>query len=109
MCGIVAVIDSNRTIDEERLYQMADTIRYRGPDDQGIYIDGNIGLAHNRLSILDLSEKGHQSMASKDEKLWIIYNGEVYNFKEIRSELQSKGYSFISNTDTEVVLKAYEE
>jgi len=84
---------------------MADTLRHRGPDDRGIYLDANISLGHTRLSILDLSPKGHQPMES--ENLVIVYNGEIYNFKELKKQLESKGYRFNSGTDTEVLLYSY--
>lgn len=90
---------------------MRDTLAHRGPDDSGLYIDQehNVGLAHTRLSILDLSSLGHQPMSNDNGSVWMTYNGEVYNFKEIREELEKKGYAFSSNTDTEVLVKAYEE
>ncbi len=84
---------------------MADTLRHRGPDDRGIYLDTNVSLGHTRLSIIDLSPKGHQPMESQD--LVLIYNGEIYNFKELRKQLESKGYRFNSGTDTEVLLYSY--
>lgn len=95
---------------EDIITDMRDTMTYGGPDDAGVYIDKNIGLAmgHRRLSILDLSAKGHQPMCNDDESMWIAYNGEVYNFIEVRDELEQKGYKFRSNSDTEVILKAYE-
>jgi len=111
MCGIVGIWSNNNRIDPSILISMRDALTYRGPDDSGFYIDKehNIGLAHRRLSILDLSERGHQPMSNDDGSIWITYNGEVYNFKEIRGELISKGYSFKSNSDTEVLVKAYQE
>ena len=92
---------------EEVAIKMRDTLAYGGPDDAGLYVDKALGLAlgHRRLSILDLSSLGHQPM--EFENLVITYNGEVYNFREIRKELEREGYSFISNSDTEVVLKAF--
>ncbi|MGE3522679.1 MAG: asparagine synthase (glutamine-hydrolyzing) [Candidatus Dadabacteria bacterium] len=111
MCGIAGILDSRRQIDEGVLTSMTDALTHRGPDDSGIYIDNEngVGLGHRRLSILDLSPLGHQPMANDDESIWITYNGEVYNFSEIRSELVVKGYAFKSNSDTEVIIKAYEE
>ena len=88
---------------------MCDEIIYRGPDDGGIYTDSAIGLAHRRLSIIDLSELGHQPMASQDEMLWITYNGEIYNFLSLREDLIKKGYRFKSRCDTEVILCLYRE
>lgn len=95
----------------EVMTQMRDSLKSGGPDDEGLYIEREKGLAlgHRRLSILDLSARGHQPMGNDDGSLWITYNGEVYNFNEIRSELESAGYRFKSSGDTEVVLKSYQE
>jgi len=111
MCGIAGLWSFNRQIDEAVLISMRDALTYRGPDDAGAYIDPehNVGLGHRRLSILDLSPLGHQPMSNDNESIWTTYNGEVYNFKEIREDLTKKGYNFKSNSDTEVVVKAYEE
>lgn len=112
MCGICGYISKKR-IDDSILNAMNDTMVHRGPDDAGIWqYDAEkytLGLAQRRLSILDLSELGHQPMHSDDGVYSITYNGEVYNFQEIRSELENSGYSFRSNCDTEVILKAYIE
>jgi asparagine synthase (glutamine-hydrolysing) len=89
--------------------KMCDLLAYGGPDDAGLYIDRSLSLGHRRLSIIDLSEGGHQPMPNDDETIWITYNGELYNFQEIKKELQKKGYKFRSKSDTEVVLKSYEE
>ena len=109
MCGIAGFIDFAKRSDENILKKMTDILHHRGPDDSGysFYKKDNffIGLGHRRLSILDLSSYGHQPM--KFNSLEIVYNGEVYNFKEIRDELKNYGYKFESNSDTEVVLKAY--
>lgn len=108
MCGIVGFIDHRKKQTKTILQQMTDVIHHRGPDDSGysFYTDTcHIGLGHRRLSILDLSSHGHQPMSF--ETLEIIYNGEVYNFKEIRASLEKEGYSFKSDSDTEVILKAY--
>lgn len=110
MCGICGYI-RDRKLDDAVLERMRDTMIHRGPDDAGIwqghFEDKYIGLAHRRLSIFDLSELGHQPMISEDGKYAIAYNGEVYNFKEIREELKKEGYFFQSECDTEVVLKAF--
>ena len=79
---------------------MQDVLRHRGPDDDGTYIDRNVGLGHRRLSIIDLTA-GHQPMTNEDESIWITYNGETYNFRELRQELEAKGHSFRSQSDTE--------
>lgn len=84
-------------------------IDYRGPDDTGVFVGEGISLGHNRLSIIDLSPTGHQPMFSQDGNLTIVFNGELYNFKEIRTELEKLGRKFISNSDTEVILQSYEE
>lgn len=110
MCGI-AGIASPKPIDERILPAYVEALRHRGPDDEGIYVNPQrtVGLAHTRLSILDLSAAGHQPMANEDETLWITYNGEIYNFQELREELLRKGHRFRSQTDTEVLLHLYEE
>ena len=87
---------------------MADTIRHRGPDDEGVHAEGPVGLAHRRLSILDLSPNGHQPMPNEDGSVWIAFNGEVYNFQSLREELAAR-HTFRSNTDTEVLIHLYEE
>lgn len=90
------------------LIQMCSLLHYRGPDDEGVFIDDHVALGHRRLSIIDLSPAGHQPMATEDESLWITFNGEIYNFLELRKELESRGCRFRTRTDTEVILKAYE-
>ena len=87
---------------------MVDQLGHRGPDDSGVFIDNKVGIGHTRLSILDLSDAGHQPMKSRDGRLTICFNGEVYNFRELRSELVKQGYQIHSGSDTEVVLAAYE-
>jgi len=110
MCGITGVVlfDSDHQVDESRLTLMRDTLRHRGPDGAGIYVNGRIGLAHRRLSIIDISG-GHQPMGSQNRDIWITYNGEVYNYKSLRSKLESFGHTFSTGSDTEVVLRAYEQ
>ncbi len=88
---------------------MASVINHRGPDDEGIYVKNNVGLAHKRLSILDLSPAGHQPMNNEDGSIWIVFNGEIYNFLDLREELQKKGHTFRSRTDTETIIHLYEE
>ena len=111
MCGIAGFIDFTRESSEIILKEMIDTLHYRGPNDHGIEIisDKNtiIGLAHSRLSIIDLSHGGHQPMTYKHLK--IIFNGEIYNYKEIKAELENLGHIFSSVSDTEVVLHAFYE
>ncbi len=109
MCGIVGAVSAAASIDRDALQEMRDTLRHRGPDDRGIWLssDSEVGLAHCRLSILDLSERGHQPMATPGGELCITYNGEIYNHAELRRELQAGGAVFRSGTDTEVILEAY--
>lgn len=104
MCGIAGFIDNNK--DKDCLMAMANAIGRRGPDDEGFYFKNGVGLAHKRLAIIDLSQAGHQPM-SFNKKI-IIFNGEIYNYKEIRSILTKIGYEFKSESDTEVVLKAFD-
>ena len=108
MCGIVGIVRfDEKPIKKESLTTMMQTIKHRGPDDEGVFIDGHVGLGHVRLSILDLSEAGHQPMTDPTGRYTIIQNGESYNYIELREELQSMGYSFRTQTDTEVVLNGY--
>ncbi|HEY9702983.1 MAG TPA: asparagine synthetase B, partial [Allocoleopsis sp.] len=110
MCGISGILTHKNFSDLTPLIEkMQLALHHRGPDDQGIYIssDKNIALAHNRLSILDLSAAGHQPM-SVNNRYWIVFNGEIYNFKEVRSQFL-KDENFTSQTDTEVILKLYQK
>jgi asparagine synthase (glutamine-hydrolysing) len=111
MCGIAGLFyfDKDQKISSNLLIKMRDSIAHRGPDDSGIYIDNNLGIAHRRLSIIDLSSHGHQPMSNFDKSIWIVFNGEFYNYQDYISELQEKGYAFRSKTDTEVVLNLYQE
>lgn len=110
MCGIAGLINfDNQPASETSLRKMADIIRHRGPDDEGFYIDGNVGLGHRRLSIIDLSPNGHQPMTNEDGSVWIVFNGEIYNYKSVNEVLQTRGHVFRSNCDTETIIHAYEE
>ena len=114
MCGITGYVKNpncNDIINEDVLDNMRDTLIHRGPDDCGSYIssDNKIGLAHRRLSIIDLSKNGRQPMSNEDNTVWITFNGEIYNYKSIKKDLISRGHSFRNNTDTEVIIHAYEE
>lgn len=110
MCGIAGIFNLNgEPVAHAVLRKMTDAIAHRGPDGEGFYTDSFIGLGHRRLAILDLSAAGHQPMASADGQLCIAYNGEVYNYRELRAELEGLGHAFKSRTDTEVVLHAYAE
>ena len=107
MCGITGIINlSGKPIAPPLLQRMTDAIEHRGPDDEGQWIEGNVGLGHRRLSIIDLSPAGHQPMVSANHRYVLSYNGEIYNFKELRSDLEAEGYWFRSKTDSEVVLNA---
>ena len=107
MCGIAGIVKfGGRPVERTRLQAMGDSIRHRGPDDGGLAIAGRAGFAHRRLSIIDLAG-GHQPMASQDRSMWIAYNGELYNFRELRAELEQRGHVFETRSDTEVVLQAY--
>lgn len=113
MCGIAAIISTNQNLQND-IQKMIDIIHYRGPDDEGQVLLNfknamTVALGHRRLSILDLNPTGHQPFSNSTKTLWMTYNGEVYNYIEIREELKSLGYTFTSQTDTEVILKAYEE
>ncbi len=107
MCGVTGLINLNGApVSPVILQKMTDAIVHRGPDGEGHWIEGNIGLGHRRLSIIDLSPAGHQPMISADHRYVLSYNGEIYNFRELRTELEAAGYWFRSKTDSEVVLHA---
>jgi asparagine synthase (glutamine-hydrolysing) len=107
MCGIAGLIHLNGDgVSPVVLKRMTDAIAHRGPDGEGQWIEGNVGLGHRRLAIIDLSPLGHQPMISADHRYAFSYNGEIYNFRELRTELEAAGYGFRSKTDTEVVLYA---
>jgi asparagine synthase (glutamine-hydrolysing) len=105
MCGI----NGFTWQDEGLIEKMNLALCHRGPDDQGVFFDDHITLGHRRLSIIDLSPSGRQPKSNEDGSIWIIFNGEIYNFQEIRLELEEKGHRFSSHTDTEVIIHAYEE
>src|SRR5919109_1068870 len=113
MCGIYGYLSPKETIDPAILRRMGQTLKHRGPDDEGETVldtsDLSVGLGHKRLSIIDLSAAGRQPLANEDETIWIIFNGEIYNFREIRRELERKGHKFRSHSDTEVVVHLYED
>ncbi len=111
MCGICGVVNTDRgePVDVRLIAHMRDTLAHRGPDDKGAYIGPGVGLGHRRLSIIDLRPEGRQPMANEDGSVRIVFNGEIYNFKEHREWLLSRGHRFKSRTDTEVIIHLYEE
>lgn len=110
MCGIAGVLDTSGAPPDERvLVAMADAMRHRGPDDAGSWISGSLGFAHRRLSIIDLSPAGHQPMFNETGDVALVHNGELYNYVELRGELEAVGHRFRSRTDSEVFIHAYEE
>src|SRR5213594_3838141 len=110
MCGITGQFNFQRRepVERETIERMARSIAHRGPDDEGFFIAGPVGLGFRRLSIIDLAG-GHQPMSDAEETVWIIFNGEIYNYKELRAELQSKGHRFRTNSDTEVIIHGYKQ
>lgn len=104
MCGIAAIIGSNRE-NSSNIKRMTDLVSHRGPDGEGFFNDEHISLGHRRLSIIDLSQAGHQPMQKSD--IWITYNGEIFNYLEIRAELELLGHKFLTKSDTEVILASY--
>ena len=110
MCGIAGIASANEALrtDEETIHRMCEKIVHRGPDDEGIHVKGGIGLGMRRLSIIDLSG-GHQPVFNEDRTVWVVFNGEIYNFPELRPELEKKGHRFYTRTDTEVIVHLYEE
>ena len=107
MCGIFFIFDRDKKVSEKLLNKTINQISYRGPDNQSIFIENNVGMAHARLSIIDLSPEANQPFASLDNNYIIIYNGEIYNFQEIKEELIKEGIKFQTNSDTEVLLNSY--
>lgn len=110
MCGIAGIwnFKSKAPVDPALLGRMVHTLDHRGPDDSGIYLSGDVGLGHTRLSIVDLSG-GHQPMCNEDGSIWVVFNGEIYNHPELRAALVNKGHTFKTHSDTEVIVHAYEE
>ena len=108
MCGIAGMVAARfEPVSNLAIKNMTDSIRHRGPDGAGVWVEGNVGLGHRRLSIIDLSDAAHQPMMSNDGRYVMSYNGEIYNFKELRADLQKLGYTFRSKSDSEVVLNAF--
>lgn len=110
MCGINGILhlQSQKKVDERILTKMRDSLEHRGPDDKGLFVENNIGFGHRRLSILDVSTAGHQPFLSDDGRYVLVYNGEIYNFKDFYPELKSNGFDIRTNSDTEVLLKLFQ-
>jgi asparagine synthase (glutamine-hydrolysing) len=110
MCGIAGMVQThpNGALDSGAIHRMCQAIVHRGPDDEGILVKGGVGLGMRRLSIIDLGG-GHQPIFNEDKTIWIVYNGEIYNFQELRPELEARGHRFSTHTDTEVIIHLYEE
>src|SRR5438477_10195605 len=110
MCGICGQFNfaRNEPVEPETIRRMTQTMVHRGPDDEGYLISGSLGLGFRRLSIIDLAG-GHQPMSDAAETVWVILNGEIYNFKELRAELEQRGHHFWTKSDTEVIIHGYKE
>src|SRR5580704_17821157 len=109
MCGICGIIDFNGApVRRQSIETMADSLWHRGPDDAGYHLEPAVGLGHRRLSIIDLNT-GQQPISNEDGSVWVVFNGEIYNYLELRSRLQSNGHRFRTNSDTEVIVHLYEE
>src|SRR3989449_3753870 len=110
MCGISGIFhfDPRARVDGSPLHRLTATIAHRGPDDDGFYVNGPVGLGNRRLSIIGLGD-GRQPIANEDGSVWTVYNGEIYNYPELRAALEQKGHRFRTSTDTEVIVHAYEE
>jgi asparagine synthase (glutamine-hydrolysing) len=110
MCGIAGILrEPGERVDPADLRTLARALAHRGPDDEGFHTDGNLGLAHRRLSILDLTPAGHQPMCNEDGSVWVVYNGQLFDFASTRARLEARGHVFRSRTDTEVLVHLYEE
>ena len=110
MCGIAGLLyhDSSRPVEEAALQRMCHTLLHRGPDDWGLHLDGAAGLGMRRLSIIDLAT-GHQPIHNEARTVWTVYNGEIYNFADLRRQLEGRGHRFYTASDTEVIVHLYEE
>ncbi len=109
MCGINGILhlESSQTVDETVLIKMRDSLAHRGPDDQGLFIEQNLGLGHRRLSVIDVSSAGHQPFLSEDGRYALVFNGEIYNYKDFYPELKAKGVTLKTQSDTEVLLNLF--
>src|ERR1041385_3193001 len=109
MCGIAGIFSFGEApIEQEEIKRMCSAIAHRGPDDEGFYLKGRVGLGMRRLSIIDLAT-GHQPVHNEDGSVWVVFNGEIYNFIDLRRDLERRGHAFYTSTDTEVIAHLYEE
>ena len=108
ICGVALTTSSDRRLDEERIIRARDTLRHRGPDEAGLYLRNRVALGHRRLSIVDVAS-GHQPMSSDDDRFCLVYNGEIYNHLDLRSDLERRGHAYRTRCDTETVLRLYQE
>src|SRR4026208_193427 len=109
MCGIVGIVrNDGKSIDEELLTRMNNAIRHRGPDDDGFYLNGPVGLGMRRLAIIDL-KSGQQPIPRRARTPWIVFNGEIYNYRQLREQLEQLGHTFYTNSDTEAIVHAYDQ
>jgi asparagine synthase (glutamine-hydrolysing) len=116
MCGIAGFVDSDRhaagttRVDTEfnLVHRMCEVIRHRGPDDEGIHVEPGVGLGMRRLSIIDLAG-GRQPIHNEARTIWVVFNGEIYNYQQLRSELEGLGHQFYTSSDTETIVHAYEQ
>ena len=107
MCGIVGVFDFRDAVSPEMVQRMNNTLVHRGPDDEGYYFEDDLGLGMRRLSIIDV-EGGNQPVHNEDRSVWIVFNGEIYNYLELREELRRSGHTFYTESDTETIVHMYE-
>ena len=108
MCGIAGFVLREGNAERQILKAMCDQIRHRGPDDEGYHLDRTCGIGIRRLSIIDL-ETGHQPISNEDGSVWVVFNGEIYNFAELRRDLISQGHRFVTKSDTETLVHLYEQ
>src|SRR5512142_265329 len=110
MCGIAGsfLFDDDARVDRSALAAMTSSLAHRGPDADGFHVDGNVGLGHRRLSIIDLAT-GDQPLSNEDGTVWVVFNGEIYNFADVRAELLAHGHRFRTTSDTEVIVHGYEQ
>src|SRR6201997_3963882 len=110
MCGIAGVLQFNGApVNRDVVASMTAILAHRGPDGEGLYFGKGIGLGHRRLAILDLTEGGKQPLSNEDGTVWVTFNGEIYNYVELREQLIQKGHQFVTSSDTEVIVPLYEE